>query len=49
MPWPLQLAEIEIETNTLATASGIELPDCAPHCLYARELDVVAWLVRAAH
>jgi len=46
LPWPLQPAEIEIETNTLATASGFELPDCAPHCLYARELDVVAWFAR---
>ena len=48
VPWPLQPAEIEIETNTLALASQIALPDIAPHCLYARELDVVAWLAKVA-
>lgn len=42
-PWPLQAAEAEIETNTLAQAAGIRLPDTAPLLHFARRLDVVVW------
>ena len=28
--WPLQPAFLEVETNTMASASGIDLPDCDP-------------------
>ncbi len=42
-PWPLQRAEAELRTNTLARAAGLELPDAPPHLLFARELEVVAW------
>ena len=42
-PWPLQLAEAEIEVNTLAASHGLTLPDTAPLLHFAHRLDVVAW------
>jgi uncharacterized protein YqjF (DUF2071 family) len=42
-PWPLQSAEADFETNTIAAASGISLPDAAPLLLFARRLDVLIW------
>ena len=47
-PWPLQWAEAEIQTNTMATASQIPLPDIPPLLHFARRLDVVVWLVKSA-
>lgn len=41
VPWPLQPAEAEIETNTMAAASGIALPNRPPLLHFARRLDVV--------
>ncbi|HEX7090617.1 MAG TPA: DUF2071 domain-containing protein [Longimicrobiales bacterium] len=47
-PWPLQPAQAEIETNTMAAASGIALPDRPPLLHFARRVDVVNGLpVRA--
>jgi hypothetical protein len=46
LPWPLQLAEAEIEVNTVAAASGIALPDTTPHLLFARRLEVLIWPLR---
>jgi uncharacterized protein YqjF (DUF2071 family) len=42
-PWPLQRARADFGTNTMARAAGIELDGAAPHLLYAREIEVVAW------
>lgn len=42
-PWPLQRAEAEIETNTMASAHGVTLPDTPPLLHFARRLEVVAW------
>ena len=42
VPWPLQPAEAEIETNTMVDAFGIELSG-APLCHFARRIDVVVW------
>lgn len=42
-PWPLQTAWASIETNTMASAAGIELPDLPPVCHFARRLEVVFW------
>lgn len=42
-PWPLQRARADVGKNTLARAAGLELESGAPHLLYAREIDVVAW------
>ncbi len=41
-PWPLAPAECDIQTNTMASHLGVEGPPA--HCLFARTLDVVAWL-----
>jgi uncharacterized protein YqjF (DUF2071 family) len=47
-PWPLQEAEAEFETNTIAAASAISLPRGPAHLLFARKLEVLIWpLVRA--
>jgi uncharacterized protein len=43
-PWQLQPARARITRNTMASASGIELPDEAPVLHFARRQDAVAWL-----
>jgi uncharacterized protein len=42
-PWPLQDAQADIRTNTMAEAAGITLPDIPPLLHYAERLDVVTW------
>ena len=44
--WPLQPGEGEITTNTMASASGVPLPDTPPLLHFARRLDVVVWPLR---
>jgi uncharacterized protein len=46
--WPLQQAEAEFETNTVAAAAGISLPDTTPSLLFARRLEVLVWPLRHA-
>lgn len=46
LPWPLQTAEAEFETNTMAMAQGIRLPKTAPLLYFARRLEVVVWPMR---
>ncbi len=47
-PWPLQDAEAEFETNTVAASAGISLPDIKPVSHFARRLDVLIWPLRHA-
>ena len=42
-PWPLRAARADIDANTVASAAGLALPAHAPHLLFARRIDVVAW------
>jgi uncharacterized protein YqjF (DUF2071 family) len=42
-PWPLQHATARIDVETMAAATGVELPKTPPHLLFARRLDVVGW------
>lgn len=42
-PWPLQAADAQIETNTMAEASGIRLPSTQPLLHFSRRQDMVAW------
>lgn len=42
-PWPLQAAEAEISSNSMAESLGITLPGPPQHLHFARRLDVVAW------
>ncbi|QNN25520.1 DUF2071 domain-containing protein [Planctomycetales bacterium ZRK34] len=44
-PWSLQTAEAHIEVNTMTTPLNIELSG-APHLLYAKCADTVAWPIR---
>jgi uncharacterized protein YqjF (DUF2071 family) len=44
IPWPLQAAEADITTNSMALAHGIDLPDKAPLLHYSRQQDVAIWL-----
>jgi uncharacterized protein YqjF (DUF2071 family) len=46
--WPLQAAEAVITADTMAAASGLALPDSAPHLRFAARLDVRAWAPRRA-
>ena len=47
-PWPLQDAEADFETNTVASAAGIPLPTTAPLLHFARRLEVLIWPLRRA-
>ena len=42
-PWPLQLAQVDIQANSMAAAAGIQLPEAPPLAHYAEVVDVVAW------
>lgn len=42
-PWKLQAAEALISKNSVARASRLDLPDCAPHLLFARRQEVIIW------
>ncbi len=44
--WPLQDAEVEIFTNTMAQASGISLPRVHPALHFAKKLEVLIWPLR---
>ena len=48
VPWPLQCGSADVEVNTMAQASGIELPPDQPHVMFARKLDVFAHMPRRA-
>ena len=41
--WPIQLAEADIQQNTMAKASGIEFPDTQPLLHYVHHIDVITW------
>jgi uncharacterized protein YqjF (DUF2071 family) len=43
LPWPLQDAEAEIQTNTMARAAGLELPPERPLLHFSRTLEVLIW------
>ena len=41
--WPLQDAEAEIQTNTMAASAGIHLPSARPLLHFSKQLDVLIW------
>ena len=43
LPWPLQDAEAEIKTNSMARAVGFELPQEKPLLHFSRTLEVLIW------
>jgi hypothetical protein len=43
VPWPLQAAQAEISSNTMAAAAGIALPDSPPLLHFAKRLVVYSW------
>lgn len=43
LPWSLQDAEAEIESNTMARATGLELPPEKPLLHFSRTLEVLIW------
>jgi uncharacterized protein YqjF (DUF2071 family) len=45
-PWPLQNAEVEIETNTVAAAAGIPTLAGDPLLHFSRKLEVIVWPLR---
>jgi uncharacterized protein YqjF (DUF2071 family) len=46
-PWPLQQANAEIRTNTMAKAAGISLPDEKPLLHFVRKLETIEWAIHA--
>ncbi len=45
-PWPLQQAVAEFDVNTMAEASGLQLPSVAPLLHFSARQDMVAWGLR---
>ncbi len=45
-PWPLQPAELEVRTDSMAAAHGITPPAVAPVLAFAKRLDVMGWWPR---
>jgi len=45
-PWPLQTAEAEIESNTIASAAGLPEFDRDPLLHFSRKLEVIVWPLR---
>jgi uncharacterized protein YqjF (DUF2071 family) len=48
-PWTLQAATLELQTHSVVAAAGIELPERAPHLLFAKELRVQVWDLERLH
>jgi uncharacterized protein len=46
VPWPLQDAAAQIETNTMAAAADISLPSIPPLLHFAKRLEVLIWPLR---
>lgn len=46
LPWPLQAAECDFRTNTVAAAAGLAPADTAPLLHFSRRLDVLVWPLR---
>ena len=44
--WPLQAAEAELATNTMADANGFSLPPIPPLLHFSKRQDMVAWGLR---
>jgi hypothetical protein len=44
--WPLQTAELETTTNTMALSHGIHLPVTQPLLYYSQRLDVLVWPIQ---
>jgi uncharacterized protein len=44
--WPLRDAEAEIHANTMASASGVSLPQDRPMLHFAKKLEVLIWPLR---
>jgi uncharacterized protein len=44
--WPLQSAELEVTSDTMAIMHGIHLPDIPPLLHYAERLEVLIWPLR---
>ena len=43
LPWVLQAAAAEVETNTMAQTAGFELPATADLMHFSRSLKVLVW------
>jgi len=44
--WPLQAAELELQSTTIARAAGIQLPDSRPLLHYSQRQEVLTWPLR---
>lgn len=42
-PWPLQAAEAQVSSNTMADAAGLAVEEMAPLLHFAKRQDMVAW------
>jgi len=46
--WPLQDAEAEFQTNTMAAAAGISIPSAIPLLHFSKKLEVLIWPLKKA-
>jgi hypothetical protein len=49
LQWPLQDAELEVETNTVAQAAEVDLPPIQPVLHFSRRLEVLIWPLHRVH
>jgi uncharacterized protein YqjF (DUF2071 family) len=42
-PWPLRTADAEFTKNSVASASGIKIPNSSPHLLFSSRQEVIIW------
>ena len=47
-PWPLEDAEAEFATNSMASAAGIRLPEIPPLLHFSKKLQVLIWPLKKA-
>jgi uncharacterized protein YqjF (DUF2071 family) len=47
-PWPLEPAEAEFATNSMASAAGIMLPEIPPLLHFSKKLQVLIWPLKKA-
>lgn len=47
-PWPLEHAEAEFATNSMASAAGVMLPEIPPLLHFSKKLQVLIWPLKKA-
>lgn len=49
LPWRLQPASAEISELSVAESHGLKLPATAPHLMFSKHMEMIAWAPRIVH